>query len=718
MAPAVGDLNGGVWQVAVATEAGEEGLAVTLGARLTTTSAGLTLSDTLALSGNAGVATIRVRASAPGATGTLRVFVIGQADSEISINVRAVDALAVTAVEPTTLSAGDTITVRGRRFGSDVGAVQVRIGSQQANVVSLSGDTLIRATMPSCTAAAVLPVSVQVRAAAIAAGSVTTVASATPTRLTPYQRLVVSDTALARGCLTLPADGARYVLMPQLASALDGGTENPGDSTVLYLLSAQTTGAVLAPAVAVPSSLELPAPETDEPVSLADRFHRAIRDRERVLATTQTPAAPYVELPLLVAPPALNSERTFQVLSSLDPGSSNFRDVRARLAYAGNHVLVYVDAAPQVGVGFTAAEISAMGPLLDGPMHDLATQNFGGETDIDGNGRVILLLTDAVNRLTPPPCGQGYIAGFFNPLDFFPGQRGSNNAEIFYAAVPDPAGSVGCALANNQLVGTTPATFIHEFQHMISYGQHVLVRRGTTEEIWANEGLSHLAEETAGLWYETRYRGSSGRSNPTNFFPDSAGPFSAPQLQNAYRWLNGLQGATATVTAYGATGSLAERGASWLFFRYLVAQYGPTLPARLVATRRTGRANIVAETGVPFQTLFADFAAAIIADSIVGAPAANVPSRFRFGELRNLRRIFARFNVNNPQEFRDVFPIRADSVVVGGAPRQGRLRPGAIQYTFLNTPASGPGVTIRLTRENGAAFVSRSHPQLVVLRLP
>ena len=39
---------------------------------------------------------------------------------------------------------------------------------------------------------------------------------------------------------------------------------------------------------------------------------------------------------------------------------------------------------------------------------------------------------------------------------------------------------------------------IHEFQHMISFNQHVLVRGGNAEETWLNEGLSSFAEELGG----------------------------------------------------------------------------------------------------------------------------------------------------------------------------------------------------------------------------
>src|SRR5213596_1587617 len=43
--------------------------------------------------------------------------------------------------------------------------------------------------------------------------------------------------------------------------------------------------------------------------------------------------------------------------------------------------------------------------------------------------------------------------------------------------------------------------FTSEFQHMISFVQHVLIRNGNTEEGWLDEGLSKYAEELAGRSY-------------------------------------------------------------------------------------------------------------------------------------------------------------------------------------------------------------------------
>src|SRR5256884_4906294 len=49
-------------------------------------------------------------------------------------------------------------------------------------------------------------------------------------------------------------------------------------------------------------------------------------------------------------------------------------------------------------------------------------------------------------------------------------------------------------------------------------------------------------------------------------------------------------------------GTLAERGASWLFARYLVDQYGPALPGKLDQSTLAGPPNVAAPTRHAFDT--------------------------------------------------------------------------------------------------------------------
>src|SRR5204862_80640 len=161
-----------------------------------------------------------------------------------------------------------------------------------------------------------------------------------------------------------------------------------------------------------------------------------------------------------------------------------------------------------------------------------------------------------------------------------------NSAEIFYSIVPDPAATLSCAHSVSEIKNNLPVTFVHEFQHMISYNQHVLVRRGQAEILWLNEGLSHYAEERGGR----------------SFLPLPAGDstfcfFVSGDLYDAGQYLANPESHFLVDTS--GIGGLAERGAYWLFVRYLVDHFGGTgaladadaFTRTLVQTGLTGAAN-------------------------------------------------------------------------------------------------------------------------------
>ncbi len=133
----------------------------------------------------------------------------------------------------------------------------------------------------------------------------------------------------------------------------------------------------------------------------------------------------------------------------------------------------------------------------------------------------------------------------------------SNKGEVFYSIVADPTGTLSCAHTTTSVQRLVPVTFVHEFQHMISFNQHVLVRGGDAEVLWLNEGLSHYAEELGGRSYPS---GSPEFSR-----------FTIGDLYNAYHYLDSTD--THFLLPTSGIGSLAERGAAWLFVRYLVDQY-------------------------------------------------------------------------------------------------------------------------------------------------
>src|SRR5690348_15019447 len=141
----------------------------------------------------------------------------------------------------------------------------------------------------------------------------------------------------------------------------------------------------------------------------------------------------------------------------------------ARVAAVGDKAIVLADTTSPAG-GYTDAEFQSFATTFDTLVSPLDVQAFGEPSDLDGNGRVLILFTPAVNRLTPPG-SQGFVEGFFYERDLFPTAQcaGSNQAEMFYMVVPDPSGTVNGNIVTKQDVsGFAVDVLAHEFQHLIN----------------------------------------------------------------------------------------------------------------------------------------------------------------------------------------------------------------------------------------------------------
>jgi len=338
---------------------------------------------------------------------------------------------------------------------------------------------------------------------------------------------------------------------------------------------------------------------------------------------------------------------------------------------------------------------------------------FGPESDIDKNERVLVFMTPRVNALVASAdCGQkGFVTGFFFARDLVPTVSNSNRGEIFYAMVPDPTGRFSCAHAVVDVLRIVPGTFIHEFQHMISFFHHAIARGGEAEARWLNEGLSHIAEELASRVFEERYPAPLGRSSTTQLFPDSSNGFIAPQMLNAYIYL--ANSSVHSVTTYEASGSIEERGASWLFLRWLGDQKGDAIFQRLEQTSLTGLANIEAHADEPFARLFGDFAIALYTDSMPGLLRSTVPPRYRFSS-RNLRQLMARESTITG--FPNIFPVVPVRIPYAGY-AEGSIIPGTMVFTLFG-PAAGQGAAVvNYFNPSGVPFAPADGAQLGIVRL-
>jgi len=533
--------------------------------------------------------------------------------------------------------------------------------------------------------------------------------------LAPMEGVVLSGTEIE--CIALAGDGREYLVIPQLT-----GVTLPYGGYGFRISDPTATGTV-ARTLELPSRADvnlrsgspadtlLPAP----PVTAQERLDGLMRRREaRYRGQTATPRA---AVSLSIAAAAPEALRTFSVLNTLAEVPAYSR-VAAQLRYAGSRVLVYVDTLSSSA--FTDAELTGMGALYDAQLVPAVTRTFGAGSDIDGNGRLIFLLTPTVNALIPASnCAvSGFVRGFFYSYDLSNAGSTSNRGEIFYGYVPDPAGRWSCAQTKADVISNLPPTFIHELQHMVSFGEHAVKRGGDAEEAWLNEGLSHLAEEIGSLTYEARFPAPSGRTVASQIFPDSASPYITPNLLYSYRYLFSSGIYSITTCAPGTFCSLSERGGIWLLLRYLTDREGDGVLRRLVETKLTGRANLESVAGRSTGALLGDFAMAVSADSVIGVSRTATPASLRFS-TRNLRRLYKGLfdlygitrGVSRP------FPIEPLTLAPGGNVT-GTMRPGTFLTYRLRVPAGTASAVLRLVSTDGNAFPASSGAQVSVLRMP
>src|SRR5207249_1007049 len=177
-----------------------------------------------------------------------------------------------------------------------------------------------------------------------------------------------------------------------------------------------------------------------------------------------------------------------------------------------------------------------------------------------------------------------------------------------------------------------------EFQHMINFVQHVLVRRGQSEEGWLDEGLSKYAEELAGRSYLP--------GDPATFTRYAIDP-----VYDAYQYLSATGSYPLEIPE--DTGKIGWIGASWLFTRYLVDQFGDSLPHRLVSSALSGSANVAAQTGQPFATSLTNWA---LANWVSDLPGFTAPPQLRYTSW-HFRTTYQSLHSQDPGDFLLPFPL-------------------------------------------------------------
>jgi len=384
-------------------------------------------------------------------------------------------------------------------------------------------------------------------------------------------------------------------------------------------------------------------------------------------------------------------------------GCTDSTMIDARVAAISNSAIVLDDPRNPTGGKYTDAEYNDFAQSFDSVINPLDTTQFGAPTDLDGNQRVLIVFTKAVNERTPAGVDY-YIGGLTNSRDLLPKAGAqpcpaSNQAEMFYMLVPDSAGVVNTNVFSKSFVtSVTEATLAHEYQHLINFARRRYLNAGAPqvdEALWLNEGISHVAEEL--LYY--RKSGKTPRSN-------IGGSDLSTANSSFNQWVYYASGdflnydeyvfAPSETSPFEAGDALATRGATWSLLRYLADQT-MTSDGRvwynMVNSGESGLTNVQNRFGLTttsFTSMFRDFVVSTYTDDFVTnvAPKYTQPSW-------NMRSIYPRLNqiINSSPPF--VWPMKGTGLN-DAETRTANVQAGGFKvYRFTGLPGADSYIRVK-----------------------
>ena len=371
---------------------------------------------------------------------------------------------------------------------------------------------------------------------------------------------------------------------------------------------------------------------------------------------------------------------------------------------------------------FSQAEYADIAANFDDPVYDTDVTYFGEPGDIDANGRVILLYSAGVNRMSDS-YDEGFIAGFTCPLDL--GFVGGNDAEMFYLMVPDPNGDLtpgaGDGIEKDAVLRFTDNTVAHEFQHMIN----AQTGNGGAQDIWINEGLSHLAEEVVG--HALNGVGPGQDLGPVDLLntAEQQDVFRKWYLNNWFNLAQYLNSPADTAALLVATDPLdfntfRMRGSAWMFLRYALDRTEESTAGEAARTRALIQTNFsnsrdaVSDVfGIDFDILATDWAGMLTTEDrpgVAAGPDLLLPS-YRMREIYESP-VGALITPPNGG-----YPLETVSRGLGStAVLDAELFTATGLYLTLSASQSAGATRIELVNGSGNELDAAIEPQLVIVR--
>jgi hypothetical protein len=504
-----------------------------------------------------------------------------------------------------------------------------------------AGTATITATIGTMTSQAIITVTAPIAASCT---------GVTPLALTVGAVHVLTAAERSTLCIAGGAGASEYVLVPFKSDTV-------ASTVSVSMTPSGTTAAVGAPTAAsasvasfnfIPSSAPVRAFRSATHGARGAAFEHQLRVKERatlsplvsatprstMLRGMQRASAGRSEILGLAATPTVGTffQLNTDALDSDDGCTAPRINHTSRIAAVSTHAIVAVDSLAPAG-GFTDADYASFAASFDTLIFPLDTAAYGAPADLDNNGRVLLFFTQTVNQLTAPG-SDGFIGGFFYGRDLFPVAAqsallracpASNQGEMFYLPVADPAN-----LYNNfftvkdSLFWEINATLAHEFQHLINASRRLYVTQTANwdEDVWLNEGMSHIAEELL-YFHQSGFAPKQALTLQTVAGTNKPAltAINHDQLENLFR-LEDYLNAPGINSPYAENDDLPTRGATYELLRYALDMSSGTNSSylhALISTTNTGTANFNTVFGATFSNIFAAVQQQVLANFFTGS---------------------------------------------------------------------------------------------------
>lgn len=383
----------------------------------------------------------------------------------------------------------------------------------------------------------------------------------------------------------------------------------------------------------------------------------------------------------------------------------------------------------------------------DSDILDVLGSYFAEPSDIDGNQRVLAVLTPTVNELTERG-SDARVAGFFLPTDLAdsgdPDKDGTtvdgtcaagNEAELVYLLAPDPDEEFGDEVTVEVARRNALGVGAHELYHLVSTSYRLIEAGGGVsdlEETWLDEALAHVSEEVVGfhrVGLGTRQNYELVDVADTQEKVDAFNNFHISNFGRLRRFMRNPEGTrTLALSEPEGVESLEMRGFGWIFLRWLADQEAPSgtgiLPGsaedaffkeltRGGSSLLIGVDNVEAATGETWESLLAEFAASLQLDD-AGIQDVDPRETVLTWDLRD---VFEGLNENvGSPGFPEVYPLSVSFPGFASDTLDFDVQASAQKYVTFGSTGSAPKLVIRLMDLSGSALPASAAARIVVMR--